>query len=111
MRATATAAILLTALMASTLPALSQSREPTPVDLEKEIDRYFAEIDLNKDRRLTKLEMSAFATRHRIGVFVRPEVWRKLDADRSGSLSRKEFADGMMEIRAKRMAAEASKAR
>jgi Ca2+-binding EF-hand superfamily protein len=90
--------------------AHAQDRDSTPADLVKEIDRYFAEIDLDKDKRLTKLEMSTFATQHRIGVFVRPEVWRKLDADHNGSLSRSEFGDGMMELRAKRLA-EAAKGR
>lgn len=107
------AVVTVTSLVAIVSPASAQVREQdrTPAEVQKEIDRYFGEIDLNRDERLTKLEMSAFATRHRIGVFVRPEVWKKLDADRSGSLSRKEFADGIMEIRAKRLAAEASKTR
>ena len=97
--------------IASPAPAQVRERDRTPAEVQKEIDRYFGEIDLNRDERLTKLEMSAFATRHRIGVFVRPEVWKKLDADHSGSLSRKEFADGIMEMREKRLAAEAEKAR
>lgn len=104
-----TIAIVLAAAAAPT--AYAQDKDPAPAELVKEIDRYFAEIDLNRDGRLTKLEMSAFATRHRIGVFVRPEVWKKLDTDRSGSLSRKEFGDGMMEIRARRLAAKVAKDR
>lgn len=101
----------MTSLVAIASPASAQVREQdrTPAEVQKEINRYFGEIDLNRDERLTKLEMSAFATRHRIGVFVKPEVWKKLDADRSGSLSRREFADGIMEMREKRLAAETEK--
>lgn len=107
-RSIAALALLVSCAVASP-SARAEEREATQAQLTKELDDYFDEIDLNKDARLTKLELSAFATRRRLGVFVRPDVWKMMDADRSNSLSRKEFSEGMLSIRAKRLAAEAAK--
>jgi Ca2+-binding EF-hand superfamily protein len=93
------AAILVAATIAGPVAAQVPSTVPTVED-ERQLTAIFQQVDANGNGQLTKMEMRTFGALHKIGSIVRNEGWSDLDTDRNGTLSRREFIDGMVKHRA-----------
>lgn len=81
----ATAAI---AMVAS--PAHARNRQPDP-DLVRSVNKLFGEIDANRDGQVTRDEGLAYVAGWKVSRANRERIWRRLDADRSGWVSKGEL--------------------
>jgi Ca2+-binding EF-hand superfamily protein len=85
-------------------PAAAQTA-PAPTERDvRELSEIFAQVDADRNGKLTKPEMSAFGIRHRIGVLVNNKTWGAMDRSGDGKLTRDEFVNGMVADRAARRA-------
>lgn len=107
-----TSIALCIALLATGGAALAQTPAPKPTAEDaRQLGAFFKEIDADRNQRLTKVEMSVFAQRHKLGVFVKNRSWRILDADGNGTLDLNEFVEGMVKLRAEWTAEQKAKAK
>jgi len=95
--------LLMVGLMAAILPmtavqAQKAAPKANPEDV-RALERTFGEIDRNRDGRLTKIEMSAYGHAKGFGVLVKAKGWKRMDADRNGTISRDEFVQEMIRYR------------
>lgn len=95
--------LLVVGLMAAILPmtavqAQKAAPKASPEDI-RALEKTFGEIDRNRDGRLTKIEMSAYGHAKGFGVLVKAKGWKRMDADRNGTISRDEFVQEMIRYR------------
>lgn len=93
------AALLVAAALAAPVTAQGPSAVPTAED-ERQLTDIFRQIDTDGNGEMTRMEMRTFGAAHRIGSIIRNEGWKDLDANGNGTLSRREFIDGMVKHRA-----------
>lgn len=98
--------ILLAASMLAAAPVVAQNvgDPPTARDVS-ELTAIFRQIDLDRNGKLTKVEMSAFGQRHGLGVLVKDKGWKALDANRDNQVNLPEFINGMVAYRNESLAA------
>lgn len=70
----------------------------------RELGEIFRQIDLDRNGRVTKVEMAAFGQKHSLGVLVSNDGWRALDENRDGVVSEPEFTRQMIAWRDERIA-------
>lgn len=71
-------------------PAQARNRQPDP-ELVRSVDRLFGEIDSNRDGQLSRDEGLAYVAGWKVSRASRERIWRRLDADRSGWVSKGEL--------------------
>jgi len=74
---------------------------PVPTELDvKELSIIFDRVDADRNGRMTKTELSAYGASRNLGVLVKPQGWRDMDANGNGTLTKSEFIQGMVSARA-----------
>jgi len=68
-----------------------QQRANDDAETARSANRIFGEIDSNHDGRITRDEGLAYIAGQRVSRGNRERIWRALDADRNGWISRQEF--------------------
>lgn len=98
-RALLVAAVLVTAAQ----PFVAQARPSSPpvspeqlrdrlmAGMQRGLSDVFDLIDVNRDGRITRAEMAAFAQRHGRQAVVGAESWGLADANRDGSITKQEL--------------------
>lgn len=93
------AALLVATAIAAPVAAQVPSAVPTAED-ERQLTAIFQQIDTDRNGEVTRMEMRTFGASHRIGSIIRNDGWKDLDSNGNGTLSRREFIDGMVKHRA-----------
>lgn len=96
-----------TALMAAALvcvpataDAQKRGRQPDAESL-RSMRELFATVDTNGDGQVTRAEGNAYIGNRRVSHANRNRIWRELDTDRSGTVSRAEFIAQAMKYEAR----------
>ncbi len=62
----------------------------------REIHAMFAEMDRNGDGKVSRIEMTSYGHSKGIRGMVSPKAWKRMDADRNGTISMDEFTKDMI---------------
>lgn len=97
MKRNALVAISLIALLPLQAQAAQRAKRPCKVmndqQVGEEVEALFKRVDVNKDGKITKVEMMGVASQHRGAVTVVDKRWKIGDKDGDGKLSRDEGRD------------------
>lgn len=102
-------ALCIAALSTGTASLAEKTAPGATADDVRQLTELFEQVDLDHDRRLTKVEVSVFGRRHNLGVIVNNKGWAVLDANRNGTVTLPEFIDGMIVFRDQRLARKAAR--
>ena len=93
------------AMQAQAMPATKGAPTLTAEE-RQQLGSMYRAIDVNRNGRLSKTEMSAFGMKFGFSGIVADKGWSVLDQNRDGSLTQEEFSQGMARFR--QMAMESS---
>ena len=98
--------LIVAAALAALVPAAASATpaqrgvKAAPGQPQPSPDEMFDKVDANRDGKVTRQEMQIFGIENRLGNLVNTRVWRRVDKDRNGSISRAEFTDFINKLRA-----------